>query len=196
MTITHKDTVSRVMVENSAIFNLANNSIYEELKDREKAVFVPLSRKMRPDKVLPARSVKAITMQELDTIQNNLTGYEYFEKVLAVMLKIDEKEVKDLRFLYAYRYFIEVLKELKDVAKLWGSLKLPLTAQERKAKVKRPNVGLFGICQSYNEAMGGGPNGVQDAWQRPWVEVFSYMQQKYYDTLEQRRMMEQSRIKK
>lgn len=190
MKISPKDTVQSVMIEHSAIFSLCNDRLYEELKDRKKVDFVPMHISFRKDRMLKCRSVNAISMQELDTIQNNLSGYEYFEKTLAVMLKIDESQVRDLRFLYAYRYFIEILRELKEVGKKWNSLKLPLTNEERKAKVKRPNVGLFGLCQSYNESMGGGPNGVQDAWQRPWIEIFNYMQQKYYDALEQRRMIE------
>ncbi len=196
MNISAKDTVKSVMVDNSAIFALGNNLIYEALRDRKKTDFVPLSRGLLADKHIPTRSVKEITMQELDTIQNNLSGYEYFEKALAVMLNIEEREVVNLRFLHAYRYFIEILHELKEVAKMWGSLKLPLTAEERRAKVKRPNATLYGICQSYAEAMGGGPKGVQDAWTTPWVEVFNYMQTKYYDVLEQRKMMEQAKRKK
>ena len=194
MKIDSKDTVESVMLENAAVFNLANNAIYEQLKDRECPKYVPMRLKFGiRDRKIRARSVREITMQELDTLQNTLSGYKYFEKALAVMLSIDEADVKNLRFLWAYRYFIEILKELKDTANKWKSLKLPPTKEERAAKVKRTPIGIFGICQSYAEAMGGGPKGVHDAWETPWVEIFSYMQQKYYDALEQRRMIENSR---
>lgn len=189
MTITKRDTVEDIMLKQAALFNMGSDRIYNTVKDIEAPLFVALRQRGRPDKKLAPRSVNVITMQELDTIENRKTGYDYFKTCLAVMLEIDEEEVKNLRFLRAFRYFLEVQKELKQAAKEWKRLNLPLTPEERRAKVKRPNRGMLSICRQYVQLMSGAATR-EEAWTTPWRIIHEAFEGSFYDTLEQRRYHE------
>lgn len=190
--ITPQSTVREVMIQNNVLFNIAQAQIFENVKDRELPEYVSVTPQREPRKRLPVRKVAEISMRELDTIECRTTGYEYFEKVLAVMLRIEEREVQHLGFIRAYRYFLEVNRELKDVAKKWASLKIP--SNGKKIKIKRPNRGMLPVVQQYVQIMNGAVS-PEDAWGTPWVEVFVAMESKYYDALEQIKNAEQSKNK-
>uniref|UniRef100_UPI00405650B4 hypothetical protein n=1 Tax=Alistipes sp. TaxID=1872444 RepID=UPI00405650B4 len=188
MIISSSSTVKEVMLKDFALFDMAQDRIFEKVQNYELPTHLHLKR-WHGDRKLKTRRVSEITMQELDAIEHRSGGFEDFAKTLSVMLELKEEDVLNLRFIEAFRYFIEVNKELKAVAKRWASLKMPLTAKERKAKVKRPNRGMLAVCRQYVQSMNGAIT-TQEAWETPWVEVYEAFESAYFDALEQRKAHE------
>lgn len=188
MEIKPEHTVGDIMMKKVALFSLGNDRIYNAIKDLPIPEHIGLRTGLiAPNKSIPVRSVHELTMQELDAIQNRKTGYDYFCTCLAVMLKIEEEDVQKLQFIRSYRYFLNIQKELKMVAKEWKKLEMPLRKEEKQAKVKRPNRGLVSMCRQYVQLMNGSVT-TEQAWETPWRIVYEAFEGAFYDNLEQRRL--------
>lgn len=211
MKITPKDTVADVVLRDNALFLLGVKDIVEALKDIPSVDYVRLKRRFWPDKKIKARGIEELTMGELAAIEVRNPSYQSFCTVLGVMLGlvtfnktlpdgnpdwtagfyVDEKQIGRLRFIRAQKYFMDIQIELEKLGKAWKRLEMPLTANERKAQVKRPNRGLSAVVRKYCQLMNGAVN-KSDAWNTKWADVYEAFEACRNDNLEQRKLHELS----
>lgn len=202
MKITAKDTVGDVILKNAALFKLGAGRIAAQLDKRPAPEYVTMRRRWRFDKSLPVRNVDLITMGELDAIQQQPLTYEHFERVLGVMLgfvrfnktkngepmwedgfEVDSEKIRNLRFIRAFRYYIEIQKQLQRVAKKWKTLEMP-KGKKKPSKVKRHYYGLHSICQEFCNMIHSYK--IEDVWNIKWVVVFTRFQKMKEDNMQQR----------
>lgn len=211
MKITPRNTVHDVVLRDNALFRLAVRDIVDTLKDVPAVNYVPLKRRFWFDKKIKVRGIEGLTMGELNAIEVRDPSYQSFCTVLAVMLglvkfnktlpdgkpdwtdgfSIDEKQIGRLRFLRAQKYFMDIQLGLEQLGKAWKKLEMPLTANERKAQIKRPNRGLSAIVRKYCQLMNGAVNKT-DAWNTRWADVYEAFEACRNDNLEQRKLHELS----
>lgn len=209
MKITEKDTVKDVVIRNAALFRLGSAKIAKAMEDIKSIGTVRMKRRFGFDRRLAVKDVGAITMGELNAIESRKDSYEYFCVVLGIMLElvkhhatlpdgrpdwtagfsIDNEAIGRLRFIDAMRCFIDTQKGIEAISKRWKSLEMPLTANEIKARVKRPNRGLVAVCRQYCQMMNGAVR-KDDVWCTPWAEVYEAFESLRNDNLEQRRLHE------
>lgn len=214
MKITPKDTVKDIVLRNKALFSLGAKNIVGEISKLPEPSFVPLKRLFWPDRRLPIRNIEKITMGELNAIEMRKPSYEYFCTVLGVMLGmvnfkkvnangspdwnegiiIDGDQIGCLRFIRAQRCFIAAQKGLEEIGKAWKKLEMPLTGDEAKAQVKRPNRGLSSICREYCQIMEGAVS-MSEAWNTPWCVVYEAFEDRKYKNLTERRLHEAAMAK-
>lgn len=207
MKITHKDTVADVVLNNAALFKMGMANLTKIIADRPVPDYIPMRRRGWFDKKLPARSVDFITMGELDAIEQHLPTFEHFEQVMAVMLglykfnkyknglpdwtfgiTIDHDAILRLRFIRAYRYFIETKKQLEVVGKAWKKLEMP-KGKESTSAIKRPNRGMQSVCREYVQLMQGSTT-TEQAWNTAWPIVYEAFEDQKFDNLQQREAYE------
>lgn len=212
MIIMKRDTVADVIIRNGALFSLGVKHITEQIAGRPAPTYIPMRRRGWFDKRFEARSVDSITMGELDAIEQRLPTLEQFEQVLAVMLglykfnkmvdgipdwtagiEIDRASVYRLRFIRAYRYFIEIEKQLQTVGKAWKRLEMP-KGKDAPTTIKRPNRGMQSVCREYIQLMQGAVTTTQ-AWNTPWPIVYEAFEDQKYKNLRQREEHERMRAK-
>lgn len=188
MTITPRHTVKEICTGNATLFAMGNERIFAEIKALPKVEELRLRRGRRysKDQVISARSLSGITMLELD-ILNKTDDKRYFFKLLSVMLNISENEVGNLRFIRAYRYFIECIDQLGKIAKKWAELEMPMTAEEQQTHVKQPNRGMVSVCRQYAQLMGGSVR-FDDVWNMPWGIVYEAFEAERCKNLQMRKM--------
>lgn len=212
MIIRKSDTVADVILRNSALFSLGVKQITEQIAERPAPTYIAMRQCGWFDKRFEARSVDGLTMGELDAIEQHLPTLEHFEQVLAVMLglyrfnkvvngipdwtagtMIDRAAVRRLRFIRAYRYFIEVEKQLQAVGKAWKKLEMP-KGKDAPSAIKRPNRGMQAVCREYIQLMQGAVTTAQ-AWNTPWPIVYEAFEDQKYKNLRQREDHERMKAK-
>lgn len=187
MTISPKHTIRDICLNQATIFTLGNDRVYKEIKELPKPIHLRMKRRLhRRDKIIPARDLSRITMQELDQLSRT-DEQDYFIKVLCVMLKISEPEAMDLYFIRAYRYFLECMNDLGKIAKKWKSLEMPLTPEEQQAHIEHPNRGIVSICRQYAQLMNGAVK-FDDTLEMPWHFIYEAFEAEKYKNLEMRRL--------
>ena len=209
MKITSKDTVRDVVVRNAALFRLGSAKIVKAMEGIKGTGTVRMKRRFWFDKKLAVKNTDNLTMGELNAIEGRRSSYEYFCVVLGIVLglvkhhatlpdgrpdwesgfTIDDETIGRLRFIDAMRCFIDTQKGVEEIGKRWKSLEMPLTADEVKAKVKRPNRGLAAVCRQYCQIMNGAVES-DYVWCTPWAKVFEAFESLRNDNLEQRRLHE------
>lgn len=214
MKITAKDTVRDVVVRNAALFRLGSAKIVKAMEGIKGTGTVRKKRRFWFDKKLAVKNTDNLTMGELNAIEGRRSSYEYFCVVLGIVLglvkhhatlpdgrpdwesgfTIDDETIGRLRFIDAMRCFIDTQKGVEEIGKRWKSLEMPLTADEVKAKVKRPNRGLAAVCRQYCQIMNGAVES-DYVWCTPWGKVFEAFESLRNDNLEQRRLHENSMAK-
>ena len=213
MRITPKDTIAGIIEQNSALFGMGAARITEQLKELPNCDRVFIKRKFWFDRQIATRSAAGITMGELDAIEKRAPSYEYFQNVLAVRLglvkfkknlsngqpdwnsgyKIYSDKIGKMRFIRAYKYFMEVQKELDGIAKAWKKLEMP-DDNLKRSKIKRPNRGMTAICRKYCQLMDGAVR-PEEVWNIPWATVYEAFESCKYDNMEQRAAYEASKPK-
>lgn len=212
MKITSRDTVADVVMRNNALFSLGARQITEIIAERPAPTYILMRRRGWFDKKLEARTVDGITMGELDAIEQRLPTLEHFEQVLAVMLglyqfkkdingapewtsgiEIDHDAVHRLRFIRAYRYFIDIEKQLEAVGKAWKKLEMP-KGKKSSSGIQKPNRGMQSVCREYVQLMQGAVTTSQ-AWNTPWPIVYEAFENEKYNILRQREENEQIKAK-
>lgn len=212
MIIRRCDTVADVILRNGALFSMGVPQITEQIAERPAPTYIPMRRRGWFDKKLKTRNIDSITMGELDTIEQHLPTLEHFEQVLAVMLglykfkkvtngipdwtagiEINNAAVHRLRFIRAYRYFIEIENQLKTVGKAWKKLEMP-KGKDSVTTIKRPNRGMQSVCREYIQLMQGAVT-TEQAWNTPWPIVYEAFEDQKYKNLRQREEHERMKAK-
>lgn len=215
MKITPKDTVADIVVRRKSLFSLGAARIVAALESLPVPEYVLLKRRMWFDKRLPVRDIAGITMGELNAIEARNPSYDYFCTVLGVMLglatfnrrrpdgspdweagfSVNAGQVGRLRFIRAQRCFIAIQKGLDEIAKSWKRLEMPLSAEEMKVRVKRPDRGLASVCRKYCQIMNGAVK-MDEVWNTPWAVVYEAFEACKCDNMEQRAIYEASKTKR
>lgn len=200
MTITSKDTIADVIRTNGTLFKLGIKEITNQIKMLPNPETITLRHKILPTKKIKARSVADATIGELDVLNDRTTAEKYFFNVIGVMLgfvrfnktlpdgnpdwvagwEIEEKNILNLCFIEAFRYFIQIQTELEGAAKAWGTL----GKWDKKRRKKRPDRGLISICRQYCRLVEGAVKPVE-VWNLPWPMVFEAFESCDYDNKEQ-----------
>lgn len=211
MKITSRHTIHDVVLRDNALFRRAVKEIVEQLSNRPAVEYVRMKRRFWFDKKIKTRGVENLTMGELNAIQSRDATYESFCVVLGVMLglvtfnkmlpdgnpdwtagfKVDSAKIGRLRFMRAQKYYMDIQQGLEQIGKAWKKLEMPLTANERKVQIKRPNRGLESVMIKYCQIMNGAAKD-PESWNTKWAKVYVAFEEQRNNNLEQRKLHELS----
>ncbi len=197
MIIKPTDTVRDIVVNRAALFNLKSRQITEQIKRRKAPEYCVLHRKYWRNKRIPARHPKRMTMRDLAVLNETKRSSDYFIEVLAQMLGISKKQVMELRFTRAYRYFLHCVDTLAAISKKFADLKIEPTDEERQAQIERPNRGITAVVRKYVQLINGAvpPDSV---YNMEWSIVYEAFESTTHDALEQRNLsrIQSSKLKR
>ena len=197
MIIKPTDTVRDIVVNQAALFNLGSRQIVEDIKKRNIPEYCVLHRRWLPNRRIPARDPKHMTMRDLVVLNETKRSSDYFVGVLAQMLNISEAKVMDLRFTRTHRYFLHCMDTLSAISKKFADLKIEPTDEERQAQIDRPNRGIASVVRKYVQIMNGAVS-PETVHNMEWSVVYEAFESTTNDILEQRNLsrIQASKIKK
>lgn len=207
MKITSIHTIHDVVLRDNALFRHAVKEIVEQLSNRPSVEYVRMKRRFWFDKKIKTRGVEDLTMGELNAIQSRDASYKSFCVVLGVMLglvtfnkvlpdgnpdwtagfNVDDAKIGRLRFIRAQKYYMDIQQGLEQIGKAWKKLEMPLTANERKVQIKRPNRGLESVMIKYCQIMNGAAKD-PESWNTKWAKVYVAFEEQRNSNLEQRKL--------
>lgn len=187
MIIKPKDTIRNVLIQRAAIFNLRSVEITSAIRNMGVPEYCLLRRTIIRDRKIQVRSPRFMTMRDLAVLDNTDTSSDYIIRTLSQMLGLSKDDVLNLRFIRAYRYFLECVDTLSMISKKFESLKIEPTKEERAAQVSRPNRGIASVVRKYVQIMNGAvsPDQVYDM---EWSVVYEAFESTTNDIIEQRNM--------
>lgn len=187
MIIEPKDTIRNVLIKRAAIFNLRSVEITSAIRNMEVPEYCLLRRPILRDRKIQVRNPRFMTMRDLAVLDKTDTSSDYIIRTLSQMLGLSKDDVLNLRFIRAYRYFLECVDTLSMISKKFESLKIEPTKEERAAQVSRPNRGIASVVRKYVQIMNGAvsPDQVYDM---EWSVVYEAFESTTNDIIEQRNM--------
>ena len=187
MIIKPKDTIRNVLIKRAAIFNLRSVEITSAIRNMGVPEYCLLRRPILRDRKIQVRNPRFMTMRDLAVLDKTDTSSDYIIRTLSQMLGLSKDDVLNLRFIRAYRYFLECVDTLSMISKKFESLKIEPTKEERAAQVSRPNRGIASVVRKYVQIMNGAvsPDQVYDM---EWSVVYEAFESTTNDIIEQRNM--------
>lgn len=187
MIIRPQDTIEDILIRKASLFNLRSTEITKAIQNMEVPEYCILRRRFLPDKKIKARAPRFMTMRDLAVLDNTDTSSDYLIRTLSQMLGLSKDDVLNLRFIRAYRYFLECVDTLSMISKKFESLKIEPTKEERAAQISRPNRGIASVVRKYVQIMNGAvsPDQVYDM---EWSVVYEAFESTTNDIIEQRNM--------
>ena len=187
MIIKPKDTIKNVLIRRAATFNLRSVEITSAIRNMVVPEYCLLRRPILRDRKIKVRNPRSMTMRDLAVLDNTDTSSDYLIRTLAQMLGISKDDVLNLRFIRAYRYFIECADTLSMISKKFASLKIEPTKEERAAQVSRPNRGIAAVVRKYIQIMNGAVS-PKEVYDMEWSVVYEAFESTTNDIIEQRNM--------
>lgn len=204
-------TVAKVLKHNNALFSLGSARITKEIESLPEPQYVSQKKWWVFNRKIKSRPIASITLGELDAINSREDNTRYFINTLGIMLglvrfkkhlpngdpdwlsgwEIDEKAVGKLKFIRAFRYFIQIQKDLDKIAQTWRKLG---TWRKDKKQSNRPNRGLASICRQLCQLMNGSIK-LPEAWNTPWSIAFEAFENCDLDNKEQHDAYESAKRK-
>lgn len=187
MIIRPQDTIEDILIRKASLFNLRSTEITKAIQNMEVPEYCILRRRFLPDKKIKARAPRFMTIYDLAVLDKTSKSSDYVIKVLSRMLAINNDQVLHLRFVRAYRYYLECIETLAAISKKFESLKIEPTKEEREAQIDRPNRGITAVVRKYVQIMNGAvsPDQVYDM---EWSVVYEAFESTTNDIIEQRNM--------
>lgn len=203
MIISKSHTVEDVLFREVTLFNLAKERITEEVRKCECPTVIPafytplfkLTYKVRH--IGFSLDEPSITLGELYKLQQIGTdGGETLCNALAIILKVPASRVRKMHFISAYRYFLEIMAELGQVAEGFKSLSIPQELMMEADKVKYAELPSRGIPDLVSEFVGFMPQYThQEAYNLSWVVVFREFQRRWATNVNERKRAKDQEMK-
>lgn len=202
MIIKPNDTVRDILRNRATLFNMAREQLDAQITAEACPRFVPVIWWGVWVGGYRTRSVgfdlyeEAITLRELERLQHfEGNDVDAFVNTLSVMLRIPPRKVWRLQFLGAYRYFLEVMAELKKVAQAFDTLKLPnelRLPEDGNKYTEIPSRGIADIVLRFTR----GTQYTEDmAYRLRWIYVFRELQLQWEENCNQRKRIIDERTK-
>lgn len=146
------------------------------VEDKQKELMGILNKQERPD-FLCGRSVprdlNAITYGQLDDLQTAANAEDPFVETCKILLGISKEEVMDEDVNDVFGFVNFVANEILRINKVFSSIKVSYSPEEREAGVEELSFGSFGVLDWYAQRMHiANQNEVRDI---AWVRIFQCM---------------------
>lgn len=202
MIIKPTDTVRDILRNRATLFNMAREQLDAQIAGEACPRFVPVIwwgvwvGGYRTRSVGSDLYEEAITLRELERLQHfEGNDVDAFVNTLSVMLRIPPHKVWRLQFLGAYRYFLEVMTELKKVAKAFDTLKLPIELRLPEDGNKYTEIPSRGIADLVLRFTRGTQYTEEMAYRLRWIYVFRELQLQWEENCNQRKRLIDERTK-
>lgn len=197
MIITPRHTVADVLLAKATLFNIVGERLTAKVKERPLPSKIPMYWCGFVRKRYSVRHIgfsldgPAITLGELHQLQRfESQGLEAFTRIVGVMLRLPEEKVLKLQFIGAYKYFLEIVEELKQVAQAFATLKIPEDLKTNSDRIVYAELPSRGIPDLVSEFVGFMPQYAhKDVYNLPWVVVFREFQRRWRNNVNERKRM-------
>ncbi len=211
LTITDQDTVYDVLIEKGYIFAQVAEKITREMKLRQTTAVINLCRfklfGKRWWRAIETTDLGHLTLRQMNTIQV-LSGEEdhFFEVIeqvtsinnsryeaMSLLERAAEKakvrsKIMQMQFLSAFRVYLDAVEKLQMISKAWNKIQTDQTAEEKRAKIKRPDRGLTPLVQELAKMMNGSISYPEEAWNVTWDDAYILFESHSYSVREQKRL--------
>lgn len=203
MIIGKHTTVSDVLLNGVSLFNSKSEQITAEVMKCDCPAKIPAYLTAVWRTYYKARHIgfsldePSITLGELYQLQRISTnGTEALINTLSIMLKVPENKVWRMHFISAYRYFLEIMKELGQVAEGFKSLTIPPELRIEADSAKFADLPNRGIPDLVCEFVGFMPQYKhEEVYRLSWVVVFREFQRRWRDNVNERKRLKDQELK-